>query len=133
MSLPKLVYLLDGLWCIITTPDHFPVFRNEKDSEAKIVAFVVMLYICLEFAISGACILCFCCIFLFLLAFIINLTDVISFHQLEDWKSYLIVTKMTFSCLQKLLKKFVLLFYQKKVQILVFWEAYIDTWYEPPP
>ena len=39
MSFSKLPHLLDG------TPDHFPVFRNEKDSEAEIVSFVVMLYL----------------------------------------------------------------------------------------
>ena len=39
---------------------------------------------------------------------------------------------MTFSCLQKVLEKCVLLFYLKKVQILVFWEVYNDTWYEAP-
>ena len=44
MSFSKLPYLLDALWPIIATPDHFPVFKNEKDSEAGIVPFVVMLY-----------------------------------------------------------------------------------------
>ena len=43
------------------------------------------------------------------------------------------VIKKTFSCLQKLLEKCVLLFYQKKVQILVFWEVYNDTCHEPLP
>ena len=83
MSSSKLPYLLDALWPIIATPNHFPVFWNEKDYEAGIVPFVVMLYL-LDFVINGACVLCFYCIFLFLLVFTINLTDIINFnfHQL---------------------------------------------------
>ena len=40
---------------------------------------------------------------------------------------------MTFSCLQKLLEKCILLICQKRVQILFFWEVYNDTWYLTPP
>ena len=43
MSFLKLPYLLDALRPINASPDHFPVFRNEKDSEKGIVPFVVML------------------------------------------------------------------------------------------
>ena len=83
MSSSKLPYLLDALWPIIATPNHFPVFWNEKDYEAGIVPFMVMLYL-LDFVINGACVLCLYCIFLFLLVFTINLTDMINFnfHQL---------------------------------------------------
>ena len=64
----------------------------------------------------------FCCIFLLLFAFAINLTNMtISFHQLQDCKSYLIVIKMTFSCLQKLLEKCILLFC---ILLLKFWKGY---------
>ena len=45
MSFPKLPYLLDALWSIIATPDHFPVFRNKKESETAIEPFVVTLYL----------------------------------------------------------------------------------------
>ena len=44
MSFSKLPYLSDVLWPITTTPDNFPGFCNEKDSEAGTVPFVVMLY-----------------------------------------------------------------------------------------
>ena len=118
--------MLDDFWPIITTPDDFPVFWNEKDSEAGIVPFVVIRYL-LEFAVNGAYVLCFCCIFLFLLTFIINLTNMISFNQLQDFKPYVIVIKMTFSCLKRILEKCILLFCQNKVQNLVFKEVYLPS------
>ena len=40
--------------------------------------------------------------------------------------------KMTFSSLQKLLEKCMLLFYQKSFQILIFYEVGNDTWYVSP-
>ena len=69
--------------------------------------------------VNSACILCFCCIFLFLFAFTMNSTDmIIAFHQLEDCRSYLIVIKMAFSCFQKLLGNCILLFNHKRFK---FW------------
>ena len=44
-SFSKLPFLLDVLWPIVVTPDPFPLFQNEKDSEAGILSFVIMLYL----------------------------------------------------------------------------------------
>ena len=44
----------------------------------------------------------------------VNLTDIISFHQLSDCESYSIVIEMAFNCFQKLLGKCILSFYQKE-------------------
>ena len=72
-----------------------------------------------------------CFIFLFLHIFTINVTDMIIITcRIANHKSYLIVVKTKFSCLHKLLEKFILLFYKRKVQILVFWKVYNDTSYK---
>ena len=84
MYFSKLLYLLAVFWPTITTPDHFPVFQNEKDSEAGTAPFVV--YICLEFIINGACILR---LFYFLIfAYFYDQCDWYdNHHQLYDCKS----------------------------------------------
>ena len=48
-------------------------------------------YICLEFPINGAFILCFCCIFLFLFAFTISLT-------LDNIFSSIVGLQIIFNC-----------------------------------
>ena len=73
-----------------------------------------------------------CFIFLFLHIFTINVTDMIIIINcmIANHKSYFIVVKTKFSCLHKLLENFILIFYKRKVQILVFWKVYNDTWYK---
>ena len=45
MSFSKLLYLLETASLIIAALDHIPVFQNEKESEAGIVPFLLMLYL----------------------------------------------------------------------------------------
>ena len=71
MSFSNLPYLLDALWPIIATSDHFPVFRNENESEAGIVPFVVILYL---FIVGNQ----WCIYFKFLLYFFVLLTFTIN-------------------------------------------------------
>ena len=81
MSFSKVPCLLDALWPIIATPDHFPVFQNEKVSEAGIMPFVViyLFRVCNQWCMYFLFLWCF----IFSLAFTFNLTDmIISFHQM---------------------------------------------------
>ena len=123
MSFSKLPYLVVALWPIIVVPDHLPVLG--------IVPFVVMSYLFRVFnQWCMAFVLCFCGIFLFWFAFKINLAGI--FFISSRAENHLIVVINFYCCLQKLLEKGVLLCYQKKVQILVFWKVYNDTWYKTP-
>ena len=113
MPFSKLPYVLDALWLIVATPNHFPVFRNEKDSEAGIVPFVAMLYL---FRVSNQ----WCLYFMFLLYFL----TLVCFYNQSDWHDIfswtvglqimLIITKMIFSFLQKLLEKMHIVILPKK-------------------
>ena len=75
VSLSKLPYLLDALWPIVVTPDHFLVFRNERlwSKNYTICGNVLFLY---SLQINGGCIL-FLLYFLIFVAFTINLTHMI--------------------------------------------------------
>ena len=73
VSLSKLPYLLDALWPIAVTPDHFLVFQNERpwSKNYTICGNILFVY---SLQINGGCIL-FLLYFLIFVAFTINLTD----------------------------------------------------------
>ena len=118
ISFSKLPYLLDALWPLIATPDHFPVFRNEKNSEAGIVPFVVMLYL---FRVYNQWYMYFMFLLYYFAYFCLLLQSVwLIWYLFISCKmtNHISLLLKWYSAVCKLLENCILLFYQKKFK---FW------------